>query len=71
VLFAVNGQVIDDHFGPNIGDTNAPINRIFASQLYSGSTYPIYQWTDDIQVWQGWPTAKQGDAWYDPPYAPH
>ena len=31
----------------------------------------IYQWTDDIQMWKGWPTAKQGDAWYDPPYAPH
>jgi hypothetical protein len=69
--FAVNGQVIDDHFGPNIGVTNAPINRIFANQVYSGSPYPIYQWTDDMQVWQGWPTAKQGDAWYDPPYAPH
>ena len=71
VWFAVNGQVIDDHYGRTIGDTNAPINRIFASQLYSGSVYPIYQWMDDVQVWQGWPTAKQGDAWYDPPYAPH
>jgi len=26
---------------------------------------------DDIQVWNAFPTAQQGDPWYDPPYAPH
>ena len=26
---------------------------------------------DDVQIWQGFPTAASGDPWYDPPYAPH
>src|SRR6185437_17151193 len=68
VWYAVNGQVIDDHHGTTIGVNNDPVGRIMINQVYSGTTYPIYQWTDDIQIWQGWPTAQQGDAWYDPPY---
>jgi hypothetical protein len=71
IWYAVNGLVIDDHRGTTIGVNNDPIGRIMINQVYSGTTYPIYQWTDDIQIWQGWPTAKQGDPWYDPPYAPH
>jgi hypothetical protein len=71
IWMAVNGQVIADHFGPNIGVNNAPINRIMISQVYSGSPYPIYQWQDDVQIWSIFPTAQAGDAWYDPPYAPH
>ena len=71
VWFAVNGKVIDDHYGPTIGVNNTPVGRIFVNQVYTGAPYPIYQWTDDIQVWKGWPTAKQGEAWYDPPYAAH
>ena len=69
--FAVNGQVIDDHYGPNIGPNGTQVGRIMVSQLYSGSTYPIYQWMDDVQIWKGFPTASPGDPWYDPPYAPH
>jgi hypothetical protein len=23
--------------------------------LYSGSAYPIYQWVDDLQIWDGFP----------------
>jgi uncharacterized protein YaiE (UPF0345 family) len=71
VWMAVNGQVIGDHLGPNMGPANAPINRIMAAQLYSGSSYPIYQWTDDLQIWSTFPTASSGNPWYDPPYAPH
>ncbi len=48
-----------------------PINRIMIPNLYSGSRYPIYQWVDDVQIWNGFPTAAPGDRWYDPPYAPH
>jgi hypothetical protein len=71
IWYAVNGKVIDDHYGTTIGVANDPVGRIMINQVYSGTTYPIYQWTDDIQIWKGWPTAKQGDAWYNPPYAPH
>jgi hypothetical protein len=71
VWAAINGQVIGDFTGQTIGDNNAPIDRIMLHQLYSGSPYPIYQWIDDVQIWNRFPTAAPGDAWYDPPYAPH
>jgi hypothetical protein len=71
VWAAVNGQVIGDFTGQTMGDNNAPIDRIMLHQLYSGSTYPIYQWIDDVQIWNRFPTAAPGDPWYDPPYGAH
>ena len=71
VWAAVNGQVIGDFTGQTMGDNNAPIDRIMLHQLYSGSTYPIYQWVDDVQIWNQFPAASPGDPWYDPPYGPH
>jgi hypothetical protein len=71
VWVAVNGVVLDDHRGPNIGAANAPMDRIMMTNLYTAGTYPQYQWLDDLQIWSAFPTAKSGDAWYDPPYAPH
>jgi hypothetical protein len=68
--FAVNGKVIDDHRGRTVGVNDRPVGRIFMNQVYSGGPYPIYQWMDDVQLWQGFPTARPGDPWYDPPYAP-
>jgi len=26
---------------------------------------------DDVQIWSTFPTVSSGDAWYNPPYAPH
>lgn len=71
VFFAVDGQVIADRAGNTIGPNKSPINRIMVNQLYSGSSYPIYHWVDDLQIWSTFPSARQGDAWYDPPYASH
>jgi len=68
--FAVNGRVIDDHRGRTIGVNDRQVGRIFVNQLYSGAPYPIYQWMDDLQIWSGFPSARPGDPWYDPPYAP-
>jgi hypothetical protein len=70
IWMAVNGQKIVDRFGPTMGPNNSPINRIMVNQLYSGGTYPIYQWVDNVQVWSTFPTVSSGAAWYDPPYAP-
>jgi hypothetical protein len=70
VWMAVNGQKIVDKWGPNIGVNNDPINRVFPFLLYSGASYPVYQWTDDVQIWSSFPTAKPGDPWYDSVYAP-
>jgi len=55
VWMAVNGQVIVDHYGPNMGIYNAAINRIYAALLYSSTAYPIYQWVDDMQIWDSFP----------------
>lgn len=71
VWFAVNGLVVADRYGPNMGPNGAPIDRIMMNQLYSGSGYPIYQWVDDVQIWSSFPVAREGDAFFDPPYAPH
>jgi hypothetical protein len=71
VWVAVNGEVLDDHLGPNMGAANAPMNRIMITNLYTGGIYPAYQWLDDLQIWDAFPAAKSGDAWYDPPYAAH
>ena len=70
VWMAVNGQVLGDRRGPNMGPANAPINRIMMNQLYTGGGLPAYQWADDVQIWSTFPTATSADAWYDPPYAP-
>jgi len=56
VWMAVNGQTIADRLGPNIGIYNAPINRIMMPNLYSSTSYPIYQWVDDVQIWDGFPS---------------
>ena len=55
VWMAVNGRPIVDHRGPNIGVYKAPIDRIMMPNLYSGGAYPIYQWVDDVQIWDGFP----------------
>ena len=56
VWMAVNGQVIVDHYGSNMGVNNASINRIMMPNLYSSTSYPIYQWVDDVQIWDGFPS---------------
>jgi hypothetical protein len=71
VWMAVNGEKLVDNFGPNIGVNGNPIERIFLTQLYTAATYPIEQWTDDVQIWSAFPTAKAGDPWYDGVYGPH
>lgn len=70
VWTAINGQVLVDKRGANLGPNKSPINRIFISQLYHGHAYPSYQWMDDLQIWSTFPAARAGDPWYDAPYAP-
>jgi hypothetical protein len=66
VWVAVNGRVIADHYGPNKGIWNSPINQIMMPNLYSDSPYPIYQWVDDVEIRDGFPPVGN-----NPPYAPH
>ena len=55
VWVAIDGQTIARHEGPNLGAWEMPVNRIMAPLLYSGSSMPIYQWVDDLEVWSGMP----------------
>src|SRR5712691_9954699 len=57
VWAAVNGNVIADHNGPNMGAWNLPINRISSPTVYTGSRMPVYQWIDDLEIWDGFPPA--------------
>jgi len=38
-----------------VGVNNASINRIMLSTLYCSTAYPIYQWIDDVVLWDGFP----------------
>jgi hypothetical protein len=78
VWMAVDGEVIFDRFGRNMAssdqmhpeygfpDSPRPIDRIFPNSLYSSTSYPIYQWVDDLQIWSSFPAVCD-----DPPCAPH
>ncbi|HTP38080.1 MAG TPA: hypothetical protein VMI92_00755 [Steroidobacteraceae bacterium] len=72
---AINGTQLVDHSGPNMGASSLPINRILPAFLASGGYHPIYQWIDDMQIWDGgFPPSSctvGTDAWCDPPYASH
>ena len=55
-IFDVNsadGTATEGLFNP--GSTEA-INRIMLPQLYGGDVYPKYQYADDMEVWDGFPS---------------
>ena len=66
VWMGANGKTIADHRGPNMGVSNLPVNRIMAPMLYSGQRMPAYQWFDDLEIWDGFPSGGS-----NPPYAAH
>ena len=51
--WAVNGQTVADHYGPNYGINNENVNALMFSNLYGNSIHlnPGYQWIDDLEVW--------------------
>lgn len=55
---AVNGQVIVDHNGSNMGDKNLPISRIFLNNNYGGTIGQQYQWTTGLEIWDGFPCGE-------------
>ena len=66
IFWAVNGQVIADHHGPNYGDYNKHINRISPFGVYTiPAVYPARQWIDDVEVWDGFPCGD-GASCFDP-----
>jgi len=55
VWVAIDGHTIAEYRGPTVGAREQPINRVIAPLLYSGSTMPVYQWVDDLEIWDGLP----------------
>ncbi|APQ18024.1 hypothetical protein [Maribacter hydrothermalis] len=49
----VNGQLIGEHFGVTTSK-NDNLDFIMLTQVY-GSNYPMYQWVDDVEIWEGRP----------------
>ena len=49
----VNGQLVGEHHGVTTAK-NDNLDFIMLTQVY-GSNYPMYQWVDDIEIWDGVP----------------
>ncbi len=49
----INDQLIGEHFGPTTYN-NDPMDFIMLTQVY-GNSFPMYQWIDDIEIWNGRP----------------
>ncbi|SNR30178.1 hypothetical protein SAMN04488009_1039 [Maribacter sedimenticola] len=49
----VNGQLIGEHHGVTTYN-NDNLDFIMLTQVY-GSNYPMYQWVDDVEIWDGVP----------------
>lgn len=52
---AVNGHVIADHLGPNMGDFGLPVTRIFSTLAYSGGQSPNETHSTGLEFWDGFP----------------
>ena len=52
---AVDGQVIADHYGPNMGDYNLPITRIMVNNPYSGGYATVESHSTGLEIWNDFP----------------
>ena len=52
---AVDGEVIADYHGPNMGDYNLPITRIFVSNPYSGGHVSVDNHITGLEIWNDFP----------------
>ena len=71
---AVDGQVIADHHGPNMGDYDLPITRIFINNPYSGghandTGTSVQSHMTGLEIWDGFPCGV-GTTCYPPDGAP-
>ncbi len=49
----VNGKLIGEHFGATTHNED-PMDFIMLTQVY-GNSHPMYQWVDDIEIWDDLP----------------
>jgi len=61
IWVAINGTTIADFHGVTIntpaygGGSSCKINRIMPFTVYNTAASPIYQWVDDLEIWDGFP----------------
>jgi hypothetical protein len=51
----INDELIAEHKGPTTTNSDA-MDFIILTQVY-GNTHPMHQWIDDIEIWNGIPSA--------------
>ena len=49
----VNGHLIGEHYGATTSNSD-DLDFIMLTQVY-GNSYPMHQWVDDIEIWDGIP----------------
>jgi hypothetical protein len=52
---AIDGEVIANYHGPNMGDYNLPVTRIFVSNPYSGGHTSVDNHITGLEIWNGFP----------------
>lgn len=55
---AVNGRIIADQRGANMGDSNLPITRLSLTGNYSGGYAPVEGKITDLKIWDGFPCGE-------------
>ena len=64
---AVNGEVVTDHHGPNMGDEGLPITRIMLTSQYTGGLAPVEGHTTGLEIWDSFPCGV-GKSCYENPW---
>lgn len=49
----INGKLIGEHYGATTSNSK-DLDFIMLTQVY-GNSYPMHQWVDDIEIWDGLP----------------
>lgn len=60
---AVDGQVICDYNGPNMGDYKLPITRIMINNAYSGGAATVESHSTGLEIWDNFPCGKDASCY--------
>ncbi len=56
IFWAINGNTLFDHYGPNYGYLNEEIDNSYFINVYSPH-FPMEEWIDDLEIWDAPPCA--------------
>ena len=55
---AIDGEILVDYHGPNMGEYNLPITRIMVNDAYSGGHATVESHSTGLEIWNGFPCGK-------------